>query len=307
MRVAICIATCRRPEGLDRLLTSLSQLRLPTCPDIEIRLIVVDNDALGSGRPVVGRWRPALPWPLVYEVEPRPGIPMARNRLVALAQDADFVAFIDDDEVASVAWLDELLSVQMRYGADVVGGPVVPRFEIEPPDWIKSGRFFEHPRHGTGEPVDPVGTGNVLVSARLLRSLQTPFDERMALSGGADSHLTRRLRELGARFAWADEALVHEWVPRSRARERWLFRRSYRVGNALALCDRSLAASLWWVPLRAMKGLGRIGQGLLGLGLAPFAGRAAAVRAVCHLCRGAGMVAGMFGHRFLEYRRTDGT
>ncbi|UCC32144.1 MAG: glycosyltransferase family 2 protein, partial [Phycisphaerales bacterium] len=112
MRVAVCVITCRRPEGLQRLLRALNALTFRgDPPDIEV--IVVDNDADTSAASVCDLLRRDLNWPLRYEVEPQRGIPFARNRAVACAADtADFVSFIDDDEVPQPSWLDELLAVQ---------------------------------------------------------------------------------------------------------------------------------------------------------------------------------------------------
>jgi GT2 family glycosyltransferase len=44
------------------------------------------------------------------------------------AASADSVAFVDDEEVPDPRWLQELLIVQSRYGANVVCGPVLPVF-----------------------------------------------------------------------------------------------------------------------------------------------------------------------------------
>ena len=49
----------------------------------------------------------------MHRVEGRRGIPQARNAAVAVALErADFVAFIDDDEVPSPLWLAELLRLR---------------------------------------------------------------------------------------------------------------------------------------------------------------------------------------------------
>jgi hypothetical protein len=64
-----------------------------------------------------------------------------------------------------------------------------------------------------------------IVSASGLR-----FDERHPLSGGSDSYFFRRVREMGYRMIWADQALVTEWVPKSRATLNWLAMRHFRSG-----------------------------------------------------------------------------
>ena len=52
-------------------------------------------------------------------------ISLTRNRTVALAS-GDWLAFIDDDERAPAAWLEQLAETAERFGADGVLGPVEP-------------------------------------------------------------------------------------------------------------------------------------------------------------------------------------
>ena len=47
----------------------------------------------------------------------------------ARARHAQYIAFIDNDEAPSPAWLDELLAGLAEYDAGVVAGPVLPMFE----------------------------------------------------------------------------------------------------------------------------------------------------------------------------------
>ena len=47
MKVAICIITFRRQEGLKRLLDSLNRLEFKQQPAPDLQLVVVDNDSAG--------------------------------------------------------------------------------------------------------------------------------------------------------------------------------------------------------------------------------------------------------------------
>ena len=51
----------------------------------DLRIAVVDNDAAGSARALCEKFALSFPWPLTYRVEPRRGIPFARNASVAAA------------------------------------------------------------------------------------------------------------------------------------------------------------------------------------------------------------------------------
>ncbi|HEX6938026.1 MAG TPA: glycosyltransferase [Longimicrobiales bacterium] len=303
MRVAVCVATYRRPDPLAQLLESLSRLSFRKRPEPMIVVVVVDNDAAGSAREVVALARRRLRWPVAYVVEPEQGISHARNRAVAVAlgRGADFVAFVDDDEVVSDAWLDELLDAQARYGADIVAGPAIPRFEAGTPRWVVRGRFFEHPRHATGTPVAFAATNNVLIAVRVLRAPEAAFDERFGRTGGEDTHFSMRARRRGARMVWADRAVVEDAVPRGRATARWILQRHFRQGNAMVWCERAVLRDRSWVAVRIAKAVGRIGQGVLLLPLGVVRGRAGVVAALCRVVRGVGALCALWGVRYEEY------
>src|SRR5258705_4394347 len=104
-RVAICIATHRRPQGLLALLQSLDGLVFDGAAP-EVRVIVADNDEAESARAICDGARDWLRHPLTYVVEKRPGIPQARNASLAPALGSvDWIAFADDDELADPRWL----------------------------------------------------------------------------------------------------------------------------------------------------------------------------------------------------------
>lgn len=306
MKVAVCMITLQRPEGLRRLLTGLNALTFGAEPP-ELEVIVVDNDSNRSAEEVCNALRPALRWPLRYDVEPRRGIPFARNKAVACAlETADFVAFIDDDEAPEPDWLDELLHVQRTYDADVVTGPVVPRFPDRVPAWIVRGRFFETPPHTTGRRMDVAFTHNVLVRSDVYRAMGTMFDGRTALTGGEDSLFFRRVRHAGYSIVWANAAVVCEWIPKSRACFRWLVQRSFRAGTMLGFVTLDLGSAWSGRFILAAKAAVWIAMGVLLAPLGLLAGRHVFVKAIRHIAYGAGYLASIAGARYEEYKTTHG-
>ena len=303
-RVAVCVVTYQRPSQLAGLLRSLGMLMFPKSSRPDVEVIVVDNDPAGSARAVCETVGREIGWPVRYVREMRPGIAPARNQAVlAAGSHADFIAFIDDDEAAEPLWLDELLSVQAAHDADVVGGPVLPRFAPEAPAWVTGSGLFERRRRPTGAPIMHTGAGNVLVRARLFRELRRMFDERLALTGGEDTHFFLDAALRGHKLVWADQAVAYEFVPATRATARWILGRAYRVGTTWSFCERDLNPSAWTLSLRLAKGVGRIAHGLLLLPTSLLSGRSALLRAVGRICMGAGNVAGAVGVRYEEYRR----
>lgn len=296
--VAVCVLTYRRPETFRALLDALVTVDAPA--DTEVKVVVVDNDEDASGRAVIDELRPTIPWPVTYVVEPRRGIATARNRAVHAAGTVDFIVFIDDDEIPEQRWLAELVAVQQSTGADVVTGPIVPRFERPPPAWVVRGGFFDRSRFETGTSLGWARTGNVLIARRVLDD--EPFDPRFDLAGGEDTHLFMRIGLAGGRITWADDAVVTDLVPVDRVNTRWLLRREYRRGNTLSVCLRDLTDT-WPRRLRRVAQAGlRALQGTAILASAVVGGRAAAVRGLRRIAFGAGLLTGLTNRPFEEYR-----
>ena len=229
--LSVCIATYRRTERLELLLADLAGQQC--VPD---EVIVVDNDAAASARPVVDKVRErGVPYPIRYEVQPLKNISLTRNKTVELAR-GDWLAFIDDDERAPRDWLRQLIDAAAAHRADGVLGPVVPLVPGTAPPWILRGKFYEFPRmaSGTVVPANRLRFGNVLLTGAALRGQNPPFDPAYGLTGGEDGDLLARLTQGGSRIVWCDEAVVSEPVEPARLSLRWLLRRALSGGQDFA-------------------------------------------------------------------------
>lgn len=304
--VAVCIATCRRPQGLRRLLEELSRLEFREARP-PLHIIVVDNDPEAPGSrtgSILEELLPELPGKLSLVSEPRRGITHARNAALDALGPAEWVAFIDDDEVPDGRWLDELLSVQRATGADVVTGPVLSKFVEPPPKWALQGGFFQRQRYATGKSIEVAYSGNVLMSRRAAAGR---FDHEFALTGSSDSHYFRRLHRAGYKIVWADEALVYEWVPPSRVTVAAIVRRSFRIGNGLcriALESEPGAATVIVALIGALSRLVRGSGQLLFFALGPAHRR---LRALDTIASGAGRIVALLGGSTAAYERIHGS
>jgi GT2 family glycosyltransferase len=307
VRVAVCVATYLRPEGLQRLLEALASASLSDeAPTVDV--VVVDNDPEGSARAICEHARQWLPFDLHYVIEKRRGIPQARNTALGVAVPfADFVVFTDDDVEPAPGWLPELLRVQGLCRADVVAGPNPPRFLVEPPRWVLEGHFFDGQQRSTGDLVDTAATHNVLVRCEVFKQMDYLFDERFALHGCTDTEFFRRVGRAGYRMVWAQDALAYECISASRMTLPWLLQRAYRIANGLGSSElRHLQGhSAPWVFVNGLKCLAR-GTGHLALAVALRRGVAARVQALLTLASGAGWLMGLFGLRYREYARVYG-
>ncbi|PTX53732.1 glycosyl transferase family 2 [Melghirimyces profundicolus] len=304
MKVTICVATYKRPEGLKRLLEGLNQLEFMKSKKPSIEIVVVDNDSRESARSICEEIDHVLRWPLKYDIEIKRGISYVRNKAMKMAGEVDFIAFIDDDEVPDPRWLDELLFVQMKYHADVVTGPVIPSYIESVPSWVIKGKFYERPRYPTGYRMDCAGTGNVLIRYSLIQKMDMTFDERYAITGGSDTHFFIRLHRAGCKIIWSDEAIVDEWVPKSRVNVKWILQRAYRTGNTYSLVLSDLDDSFHIRFKQIMKASAFLLLGFIFLPLSVFGGRHILIKVLRTIFHGFGRLAGVIGIRYKEYRTT---
>jgi succinoglycan biosynthesis protein ExoM len=231
--VLIGIPSFRRPEGVRKLLQSLAKQKPAT--NLSVSLFVADNDPqFQEAKRTCDAMRSTFRLPLHCDVVEEPGVAAARNRILCEARrcGADYVAMLDDDQVAAPDWLSELLSMQHGTEADVVGGPVVYHFVIEPSASVRRWGYF-NPRERRGGLIAPLtGAGNVLICCASLARLDWPsFDVQFGTSGGEDAEFFARVAARGFRFAWAPRAIAHEEVAPERALESALLNRAFRTGN----------------------------------------------------------------------------
>ena len=307
MLISICIATYKRPKKLRLLLEELNKLVFEKIQRPEIDVIVVDNDLAGVAERVCEEVKPQFQWNLKAGVEPQKGITYARNKTIEMVSaDTDFIAIIDDDEVPEPSWLEELLVVQDKYDSDIVGGPVMPRFEEEEvPKWIIKGGFFDPDRYPTGTTRPVVYTNNVLVKAEALRSLEQVFDHRFAGIGGSDCYLFLKLHKLGYKITWADDAIVYDLIPSSRTNLKWILLRRYRMPSSYSSSEKELYPSFFIQLTRLIKGFALIAIGFAKLIPSFLMGKAAIVNSLVYLCRGLGTLGGLLGLFYQEYKNRE--
>lgn len=233
-RVALCVATYRRPELLTELLQSFAALRVPAGWEVELRL--VDNDGEASARSIVEGvdFGDVFAGGVDYMVQATRGIAEARNAAVDRGP-ADWFLFVDDDEVVPMHWLEAFEATTRLTDAEILIGAVSPLLPPGTPSWVARGGFFEKNTGPDAKLLDwrAGRTSNTLVKGELFAEAR--FNPSFSKSGGSDSELFHRMWREGARLVACDSARVLESIEPERVNARWLTRRSLRTGLVFEL------------------------------------------------------------------------
>jgi glycosyltransferase involved in cell wall biosynthesis len=219
--IAIGVCTRGRPFMLQRCLASL-RAQIFDAAALQVRLIVIDNNETPITLDTQG----------VHHLHcPTPGIPMARNAAIeaALSLGADYIAFIDDDEIAPEYWIETMMQALEQSGADAVQGGVrkLPRgaadlalYAPSPPDKLE------------WEESESLATCNVLFKAHLVEApLSLRFDEGMQFTGGSDREFFMRANKSGAKTMRLYGLDVFEEICEGRTSLRYECSRAFASGN----------------------------------------------------------------------------
>lgn len=227
MLISICVCTYQR-EHVVTTLVSIGELKLPTGVSAEV--IVVDNDEAGSARNLVETQAQNMTIPLFYYRAQGNNIATARNKSMSEAK-GEWLAFIDDDEIADKDWLINLWSTAQQYDADAVFGRVKSIYPSKTPNWIINSRVFDRGKVTNGEQVTSGATNSTLVRHKALTDNHLKFDISYGLTGGEDADLFYRLHKHGAKLVCSTDAFVSEEIEHSRLNLTYLVKKSIRIGE----------------------------------------------------------------------------
>lgn len=303
-RVIVCILTMRRVDHLRLTLDSIAAQDF----DGEVACIVADNDGQGraGAEAAAAMMRDGVIRGAAVVV-PRPGHCSACNGAFAAARalypDAPLVAMIDDDELAEPDWLRRLVEAQAASGADLVGGPVEPRFQA-----ADAARFARHPVftpfYGASGPVSFLyGSGNFVMRSEVLDRIGQPyFDEAFDFVGGGDFDFFKRCRDAGFTAYFEAGARCTETVPVERTTVKWVLARSLRYGAINYMLERKAAQSGLAKLRITLKSIALLGVGSLR-GLRRLVTSGSLLIASHPVMEAIGRVGAQLGRRPEQYRQ----
>jgi GT2 family glycosyltransferase len=272
--VSIIVPTRNRGESLAQTLESIGRLK---AGDIEV--IVVDTGGGEETRRIAEEFRLKNPEIRVrYFVEGTPSLLAGRHRGVE-ESDREVLAFIDDDVKVDPDWLTAIIECFRDPSVHLVGGRVLPLYEVEPPDWIDA---FWHVAGGGKacgylsvvdlgmhrKPVDPMYVWGVCFAVRrsTLREAGgfhpdgVPWELRR-YRGDGETAVSRAIAMHGLKAVYEPRAMVQHVVPKSRLSIEYFEQRAFLQGISDSFSQIRMAA-------RVESGVGDVHVSLVDEGVA---------------------------------------
>lgn len=205
-------------------------------------VIVVDNASTDNTAEVVKKWVAQYPNLIRYEYEGRQGSHFARNGIVEKVK-GELLYFTDDDMIADKRMLSSLVKVMEEHPeVATVTGRVIPRWEQEPPIWLK--KYFVNgwlSLYDRDEDLfisdDDFGVFSCHQMVRkdlfIKAGGYNPDIVNGEWLGDNETGLNIKLKALGGKFAFTHNAVTEHIIPPHRTTQAYFNRRFANQGN----CD----------------------------------------------------------------------
>jgi glycosyltransferase involved in cell wall biosynthesis len=236
IKASVIIPTYNRSRSLLKALTSLALLDFSQG---QWEVVVVDNHCTDDTKQIVELAIGELGLNIKYVREDRLSFTVARHT-GATAASGNFLLYIDDDVVVDRGWLGGVVEIfESDKTVGIVGGPILPTFEIEPPVWISKyypmsgwlslldlgvniheNKYAYGPNFSVrkdilkkvgGFPADTIG----------VEAEGRPNVVEKIYVGSGDVGLCAKVIKAGYKIIYTPKALVHHVIPPVRLTKKW--------------------------------------------------------------------------------------
>jgi glycosyltransferase involved in cell wall biosynthesis len=234
----------------DRLPLLITRLRQQECP-IDFEILVINNNSTDNTKDVLNDLANQPGKKLLHVIETQQGIPYARNRAITESFDADYLYFMDDDELPKPGLLTAAIDALEREGADCVGGGVINYFEPnQRPHWLDDSLlgFLAETDHGQHpfwikNDTTPIWTANVAYRMQIFRNDESlRFDIRYnrigkGIGGGSDLKMFEDILTRKMKIRYRPDMVVEHFVEQWRLSRRYFLKLHFLSGRRTALYE----------------------------------------------------------------------
>jgi len=224
---------------------------------------------------------------VAYEFEGQPGKSFALNRGVS-STTGELLGFIDDDEEIDPSWYSRVYQAFSDTTIDFIGGPYIPRWEIDPPKWLPMDYLGVIGWVDSGPEVKPYRKdfpgilmgGNAVIRRTVLERVG-PYATHLGPKGslllrGEDDDMYHRLLDTGAQGLYLPDLVIYHYVPAERLTKKYFRRWCFWRGAGMGAFDKDhqqpvpyLMGVPRWLYGRAARGVVARLKALVGGGRNP--------------------------------------
>ncbi len=217
-------------------------------PAEKFEILIIDNGSTDNTKQVAETAISTNPsHQIQYIYEPEPGLLSGRHR-GAIEAKGDILIFVDDDIQADVNWLQAIESSFTAPSVQVVGGRNLPKYEVEPPEWLEW--FWEkHPSGQSCSYLSLLDLGDQVceIDANYVWGLNFSIRKKALFElrgfhpdcipkhlqhfqGDGETGLTLRANQLGYKAIYQPKALVFHHVTKERMTYEYFAKRFFYEG-----------------------------------------------------------------------------
>lgn len=231
IKASIIIPTCNRAKWLNN---TIQSVLLQNYPSSEYEALIVDNGSKDNTKETVeAAASKNAKHNIKYFFEPVPGSASARH-CGALNAKGDILVFTDDDVAVVPGWLSSIMNAFEDKTVHLVGGPSLPKYEVEPPKWIDRYCEYKDGRIICGSlslldkgderiEIDPVLVWSLNFSIRKNTLFEAKgfhpcvIPKRLQhLQGDGETGLSLAIKEKGYKAIYDPGVKLYHYIPRER-------------------------------------------------------------------------------------------
>jgi glucosyl-dolichyl phosphate glucuronosyltransferase len=243
IKFSVLIPTLNHSKKLAKCLKCLSEVLKG---NQEVEVIVIDNGSNDETSRIVPKYKAKLNV-LSYHYCDEPGL-MAARHMGAEKSKGDILCFLDDDSLVDRKWMQGISDAFREEDVALVGGPCIPKYEVDPPDWVEY--FWQQTEFGrvnTFLSLVDFGTKKIEMSPSYVYGcnysirkdvffefggtnpdyLPEPFK---FYQGDGESGLNSKLGRSKFKTVYHPKAKIHHLIPASRLTVEYFCRRRYFNG-----------------------------------------------------------------------------
>jgi glycosyltransferase involved in cell wall biosynthesis len=236
-KISVVICTLNRDYYLRSALQSLVD---QTLFREEFEILVIDNGSIDKTKEIATQ-EFAFLGNIFYVYEPQTGLNYARNTGLENSR-GKYIAYLDDDAIASPQWLENILNVFQNSPPNVgcVGGKIDPLWESDRPEWLSDNLLG----YLAILDISPIST--ILSKGQFLYGVNFAFDKNILQSiGGFEAGLDRQgknllsngdimvqkhIQDQGYVCFYDPQISVQHQIQASRLQAEWFYQRAYWQG-----------------------------------------------------------------------------